>query len=84
MNRLISAWPALIVVLMMALPVLVVHIIQGVASHNSRETLSAGASHLRMDKLSTSVSTRQSMPLILAAIDDQDTNCHDKGVCRGR
>ena len=84
MNRWMSASPALIVFLMMALPVWFVHVIQGVASHNSRETLYAGASHIMMNKLSTPTSTSQSMPLILAAIDDQDTNCHDKRVCGGR
>lgn len=84
MNRWMSASPALIVFLMMALPVLVVHVIQGAASHNSRETLCAGASHIMMNKVSTPNSQSQSMPLILAAIDDQDTNCHDKRVCGGR
>lgn len=81
MNRLMMTLPWLILVLIMVLPALVSTILEGIASHNSREIVEVDAAKRIIKILPTSTATSQLPSAIIAARSDRDTDCSARGAC---
>jgi hypothetical protein len=76
MNGKICSW--------IALPLLVALVavaMQGMAKANTIRDLNTDSSNFKMKPLSGTINQARSLPLIIAAVDEPDTNCQALGTC---
>lgn len=60
---------------------IVVFVIQGIARANQIGASQTDTSNLNVKTPSGTVHQARSLPLIIAAVDEPDTNCKDLGTC---
>ena len=76
MNGKIYSW-----IVLPLLVALVAVAMQGIARANTIRHLNIDSSNLNVKTPSGTVHQARSLPLIIAAVDEPDTNCKDLGTC---